>query len=210
MHLKQLSLALLHYHDTYGTFPPAYVADADGNPMHSWRVLILPFIDELDVYRKYDFSQPWDSPHNRQLESAVHFGTPRFLQCPSVHAGKNPMHTNYVVLTGPETAFPFDKSTSLKDMVDGPETTILLVEVADTDIHWMEPRDLNVSEMSFVLNDPHHPSISSMHSAGSQMAFADQSVRFIGASLAPETLKAITTIAGGETVTNDDLYPKVP
>src|SRR5262245_55562533 len=51
-HLNQLHVAFHNYHDTYGCFPPAYVADADGKPIHSWRVLILPFIDEVHLYEK--------------------------------------------------------------------------------------------------------------------------------------------------------------
>ena len=43
-HLKQIGIALHNYHDVYGSFPPAYVADANGKPMHSWRVLILSLI----------------------------------------------------------------------------------------------------------------------------------------------------------------------
>src|SRR5690349_21111160 len=62
--LKQIGLALHNYHDTYGSFPPAYVADAEGRPMHSWRVLILPFIDCNDLYKEYNFSEPWSSPDN--------------------------------------------------------------------------------------------------------------------------------------------------
>ncbi|MCA9206080.1 MAG: DUF1559 domain-containing protein, partial [Planctomycetales bacterium] len=48
--LNQLTLALHNYHDTFGSFPPAYVADAAGRPIHSWRVLILPYIEQRGLY----------------------------------------------------------------------------------------------------------------------------------------------------------------
>jgi predicted RNA-binding Zn-ribbon protein involved in translation (DUF1610 family) len=58
MNEKQILLAIHNYHDTYGQLPPAYIPDADGKPMHSWRVLILPFIEQLHLYNQYDFSKP--------------------------------------------------------------------------------------------------------------------------------------------------------
>src|SRR5579872_1042254 len=57
--LKMIGLALAQYESQYGRFPPAYIADADGKPMHSWRVLILPYLDEESLYSEYDFSEPW-------------------------------------------------------------------------------------------------------------------------------------------------------
>ena len=55
------------YEDEHGCFPPAYVADASGRPMHSWRVLILPYLDQQQLYDQYDFSEPWNGPNNQQL-----------------------------------------------------------------------------------------------------------------------------------------------
>src|SRR5207248_2869881 len=65
--IKQIGLALLNYHDTYGSFPPAYVADATGKPIHSWRVLILPFMEQSSLYNAYSMAEPWDGPNNRKL-----------------------------------------------------------------------------------------------------------------------------------------------
>ena len=52
---------------TTAPFPPAYVADARGKPLHSWRVLLLPYLGEKPLYSEYDFREPWDGPHNRRL-----------------------------------------------------------------------------------------------------------------------------------------------
>ena len=56
--LKQIGLAMQNYHSAYGTFSPAFIADEQGNPMHSWRFVILPFLEEQGLYEAYDFSQP--------------------------------------------------------------------------------------------------------------------------------------------------------
>src|SRR5262245_42706847 len=66
-YLKQFGLALQNYHDTYGSFPPAFVLGPDGRPWHSWRVLILPFMECDPLYREYRFNEPWDGPNNRKL-----------------------------------------------------------------------------------------------------------------------------------------------
>jgi len=68
--LKQIALAFHNYHDTYRTFPPAYIPDEDGNPKHSWRVLILPFLEQRALYEQYNFDEPWDSPNNRIVGNA--------------------------------------------------------------------------------------------------------------------------------------------
>jgi len=64
---RHISLALEAYHTDYGCFPPAYVCDESGRPMHSWRVLVLPYLGEDDLYTQYDFEQPWDGPENTKL-----------------------------------------------------------------------------------------------------------------------------------------------
>lgn len=201
-----LQLALRNYHEHYGTFPPAWVADADGKPMHSWRVLLLPFADGSDIYRDYRFDEPWNSPHNQQLAARSRNGR---YHCPSNHRPDNDTHTDYVVIVGPDTAFPGDRTTSLSDFRDGAENSILIVEIANSDIHWMEPRDLAVDGMSFRVNDPSRPGISSPHPSGPGVEFADR-IRPIRLSenVPPETLKALTTIAGGEPVTRETLTRK--
>src|SRR5579863_9248252 len=80
--LKQIGLALHNYHDAFGSFPPAFVADANGKPMHSWRVLILPYLDQLPLYKEYNFSEPWDGPNNSRLLNRM----PPAFSCPS-HSG---------------------------------------------------------------------------------------------------------------------------
>ncbi|MDZ7616266.1 MAG: DUF1559 domain-containing protein [Patescibacteria group bacterium] len=72
--LKQVALGLLNYHGRYRVFPPAHLADGDGRPMHSWRVLILPFLEREDIYSQYRFDEPWDGPIHCALTAAVGLG----------------------------------------------------------------------------------------------------------------------------------------
>jgi hypothetical protein len=67
--LKRLMLAMHNYHDTYNHFPPAVIRgkDGQGGPPHSWRVALLPFLDQQALYNEYRFDEPWDSEHNRTL-----------------------------------------------------------------------------------------------------------------------------------------------
>ena len=141
--LKWLGIALHNYHETYDSFPPAYVADENGKPMHSWRVLILPYLDQMGLYRAYDFSKPWDSPENRELLKHM----PRDFVCPThVSLSEEAETTSYVAIVGPETAWPNSKSTRLRDCLDGPSQTILLIESNSLQIPWTAPVDLTREE----------------------------------------------------------------
>ena len=191
--LNQLQLAMRNYHDTYDCFPPSYVADESGRPMHSWRVLILPFVEKREIYEQYDFSEPWDGPNNRKLADRM----PHTFHCPS--EPDSTTFTNFMVIRGPGTAFPDEKSTSLADFRDGLGETILIAEIANSSACWLEPRDLDVREMSFSINDETKPSISSSRRQGPYVVFTDRiRCRRLSESLAPEALRALVTIAGQE------------
>ena len=77
--LKQIGLALHNYHNAYGSFPPAFVPDAEGHPAHSWRVLLLPYVDGEELYSLYRFDEPWNGPHNSKLADKI----PSVYRCPS-------------------------------------------------------------------------------------------------------------------------------
>ena len=192
--LQQISVALHNYHNVYGCFPPAYVTGENGRPMHSWRVLILPYLGEKSLYARYDFTEPWDGPDNHTLAG---------VQLPVFNClgerDKPSTMTCYVAVVGPETAWPGGTSTKLSDFSDGPRDTILVVEVANSGIHWMEPRDLHVIQMAPGINRAGQ-GISSSHPFGAQVAFADGSVHFVAEYVSPETLRAMVTIDGGETI----------
>jgi hypothetical protein len=196
-HLTQIGLALHNYHSVYGCFPPAYIADSRGRPMHSWRVLILPFMEQYGLYNAYNFGEPWDGPNNRKLANAK----PMCYACPNGHDyGRQSTGTNYLAIVGPGTAFPGSRPTSLSEVRDGTSVTIMIAEVADPGVHWMEPRDLDTARMSFLINDPSRPSISSHDPRGPKFICVDGSRPVRDRALSPQTLKAMTTINGGEPV----------
>ena len=191
--MKQIGLALKQYEKRYGCFPPAYVPDAKGKPMHSWRVLLLPFL-ELDVGQKYSFDEPWNGPNNRKLIDTIG----KVYHCPT-DSGKCD-NTSYVAVVGPGTAWPGTSSTRTSDMRDGPDKTIWIVEVADSGINWMEPRDLSFDQMDFHVNGKPHSSISSCHTRRAYVLMADCRVQSLPNTLPPETVRALLTIAGGEVI----------
>ncbi len=165
--LKQIGLGLLNYESRYGCFPPAYVADANGKPLYSWRVVLMAEIDRTDRWfggqlaDGFHFDEPWDSPNNSKLHKLTPYTV---WHCPSDQAIAGSNETNFVAVVGPGTMFASDgTSRRLADVTDGPENTLIVVEVVDAGIHWMEPKELDWRTMSFRLNDGTRPSISSNH-----------------------------------------------
>ena len=182
--LKQISLALLNYESTYGCFPPACITDDNGRPMHSWRVLILPYLEREDLYRQYDFDEPWDSPKNRMVTDAVI----SLYHCPSVPQTPG-TETNYVMIVGPETVAFENSAVGMTEIVDGLSNTIMLVETADSGIGWAEPRDLSADDLSMQINDGSGEGIRSYHPGGVNASFCDGSVHFLSDSLDREALR---------------------
>lgn len=197
--LRQIAIALQDYHAAKGHFPPAYIADANGKPMHSWRVLLLPYI-RPDIYQAYRFDEPWDGPNNRQFASQVI----SLFECPAGHSAFSG-ETSYVAVVGPGTAWPGAKGVAHSDIKDGASNTILIVEVQNSGIHWMEPRDLDASQMPLAINAKPvkgvSPGISSGHRGVALVALADGSILTLSDDTPPATVRAMLTIAGGEQVT---------
>jgi len=132
--LKILGLSLHNYHEVYGALPPAYVADENGKPMHSWRVLLLPFIEQQELYDRYNFDEPWDGPNNRKLWDEM----PSCYAWP-VEDFDEPWLTPYQVAVGSGTPFEHGRRISLSDITDGTSNTILVFEVPSKPVNWMKP-----------------------------------------------------------------------
>lgn len=194
INLKQIGLALEQYRDTYRYFPPAFVADANGRPLHSWRVLILPYLGQDDLYAAYDMNEPWDGPNNRKLVNRM----PPAFRCPSIPAA-NASDTNYLAVVGPETVLGPGTPVSIGAIEDGFLNTLMVVE-STVAVNWMEPRDLDFSRMSFVLNDPANDSISTSHLDRAQVLYADGSARSLPGETTPAVVRALCTRAGGESL----------
>jgi len=191
--LRNISIALHLYHEAYGAYPPAYIADDNGTPMHSWRVLLIGLLDRPDIARAYRFDEPWNSPHNLKLADTV-----RVFNCPS-QSDKPSLETNYLAVIGEHTFWPGARPRLKEEVTDGPENTILLVEVADSGILWTEPRDLHFSQMNPKIGASDGKGLSSHHE-GVMVSFASTHTRILPEDTAPEVLKALLTVDGGEPV----------
>lgn len=208
-HLAQLQLALHIYETTYGSLPPAAMTGPDGKPLLSWRVALLPILDQQELYKKIRLDEPWDGPNNRKL----HAQRPPIFACPSHLGEAGRGDTSYVVVVGPRTLFPGrGRAKRIADIRDDPASTLMIVESTTSSINWMEPRDLQWDRMSFRLNDTSRPSISSDHRSGSYPgphvaaagahAYPDeQVVTYLADSMTPAILRALLIIDDGEKVT---------
>jgi len=194
--VKQIALAMQEYADTYNSFPPAYTVDANGKPMHSWRVLILPYLEDGALYNQYRLDEPWDGPNNSRLAGLM----PVVFRCPSDASAPGSTTTNYAVVNGPGALFDGDKPCFLASIRDGTSNTLLVVEAAGAGIPWMEPRDLDFSQMQCVINGPGGNEIAGHHPGGAVVGFADGSTRFLPSSVSPTAVRALITRAGGEPV----------
>jgi hypothetical protein len=167
--------------------------------MHSWRVLLLPFLHYGKLYRQYDFTQPWNGPKNSLLAKRI----PHEYRCPAARKG-NLSATSYVAVIGPSTAWPGSKCARFQDIKDGTSDTILLAEIADSTIPWMEPRDMSFDRAIIGVNMDQRRGISSHHHGGANVSLADSSGRFLPDSISPAAIRTLLTLADGETLDDDE------
>lgn len=187
--LRQIALAMHNYHDTFKGFPPR-ASHADKKPLLSWRVHILPFIAQDNLYRQFKLDEPWDSPHNKKLIKQM----PELYRSPlaaSLPAGK----TTYLTPVGPKTIFGGAEGMSILNITDGTSNTIMTVEADEAKaVYWTQPEDLKVDR------DNPLAGLRSEQHKGFLAGFADGSVRFISNNVDPQVLWALFTANGGEVV----------
>lgn len=108
--LAALRTAILRFEAENGTLPPAFSVDANGSPLLSWRVLILPYLgpEAAALYERFRLDEPWDSPHNLPLAAEI----PDVFRCPSARLEDD--KTSYAAIVGPDSLF--DKSGVGKDL----------------------------------------------------------------------------------------------
>jgi len=173
--LKLLALAMHNYHDTYKVFPAATQIGPKNVP-HSWRVTILPFLEQAELYREYRQDEPWDSDHNRKALAKM----PAVYRSPG--DARTSTNTSYFTLVGPETPFHENKPGRLANIVDGTSNTILLVE-AKQPTPWTKPEDIPFDSQQAL------PALGGWLPTGFMSAFCDGSVRFVPADIDPQTLR---------------------
>jgi hypothetical protein len=205
--LEYIGMGIHNYHDYYRRFPSP---DADG---HSWRIRIVPFLFASAMYEQYRFDEPWDSENNITLDSRPlpvkdggpdrPHGMPFPYEC-SQDADSRSM-TAFLMFVG-ENAFGKPGGYRHRDEItDSLDCTLVAAETIPTTIHWLEPRDFDVESISFRINDSGAPSISSTHPRGPAVLFADGQVFRISPDIDANTVRAMTTINGGEAVDRNRL-----
>lgn len=189
--LKQFALAMLNYESANNALPPAAICDKEGKPLLSWRVAMLPYLGEQELYDQFHLDEPWDSEHNKKLLERM----PKIFASPGDDAAK-PGTTRYLVPTGEGTVFPKpDRAMKPALVADGFSKTLLVVEAeAAKAVPWTKPEDLAV--------DPKQPhaGLKNARPTGFLAVFADGHVRIIPQDVAVDVLNAMFTRDGGEQV----------
>jgi len=196
--LERIGEALHAYHEEWDCFPSAYVVGEDDRRMHSWRVLILPYLGEQALYRQYSFNEPWDSPDNLDVARRM----PPVFRCPSDRQA-GPSDTSYAMTVGPGAFSEGPTSTTSEEIADRMESTVAVVETSGLAIRWTEPRDLDTETMTYVINDTAAIGPISRHPNGADFLFADGKVLWLDdptvfEGTTPEMLRGLITRAGGE------------
>jgi RNA polymerase sigma factor (sigma-70 family) len=195
--LKQIGLAMHAYHDAYKTLPAHTIYSKDGKtPLLSWRVTLLPYLDQQALYNEFKLDEPWDSPHNTKLIPKM----PKTYE-PGGAGKKEAGKTYYQVVTGPGTVFDGPKKLRLTDIKDGTSNTLLATEAKDAVI-WSKPADLTLPK-----EKDKAPAVGGLFKNGFHILLCDGSVRIMPRDPAPALLRAIITPNGGEAIDRDGLDP---
>ncbi len=186
--LKQIGIAMQNYHDLYKKFPARTIKDDDGAPLLSWRVAILPFLDEMELYKSFHLDEPWDSEHNIKLIERM----PQVYQNPNFdQVGK----TVYLALVGDGTVFGGADGVSIRQIIDGTSLTAMIVEADPTHaVEWTRPDDLPVA-----VGNP-AAGMGNLRPGIFNVLFGDASVHAISKDVDPQVLWSLFTYNGREVV----------
>lgn len=192
--LKSIGLALLNYEQTYGVFPPEYTVDAAGKPLHSWRTLILPFLEEKEIYDSIDLNKPWDDPVNQKVWNRI----PKCYSCPAKKSKLD--HTYYQAVVTDKSAIQKTVSHSVKEITDGPASTLLIFESSIEDaVPWMKPTDADWSSHVAKFAKAKMP-----HEELGNVLFSDGSVGVLSTKMNPRIFDAFATISQGDKLPEDE------
>lgn len=202
--LKRIGLALHNFHSAMGTFPPQATYDkaTKKKPLLSWRVALLPYLEEAALYNEFKLDEPWDSPHNKALIPRM----PKVFAVPGAKA--EPGKTYYRGFAGRSTLFdPQNKAgagVGIQDVTDGTSNTLAIVEAKDAVI-WTKPEEeipvdenmaAQVAVQLLAKMGTHYP-------GGFNALFTDGSVRFIKTTINAAIFRCLITRNGGEIISNN-------
>ena len=186
--LKQIALALHNYEQAHKALPPAYTVDANGRPLHSWRTLILPYLEQEPLYRSIDLSKPWNDPANaKALETSL----PVF-RCPEAVGPRNT--TTYLAIVAPNGCLIPKESRRLAEITDAHESTLMVIEAGEENaVPWMAPVDADESLVMSL-----GPTTKLHHAGGTNACFVDGGVRFLKANTPANVRRALMSISGND------------
>lgn len=179
--LKMIGVALHNYQDEHGRMPPIRECDSAGKPLHSWRVLLLPYLEcGKSPREQYNFGEPWNGPNNAKLASKK----PPDFWCPSNPIDGPREITNYVAVVGPDDTWL--GAPAREDQ----RNPVWIVESHDSAVRWMEPRDISLDAACQGASTRQTPGLSSEHPMGANALFADGTVRFVPSNVPSDVLRA--------------------
>ena len=188
--LNAIGLALHAYADTHGHFPPAVIQSAAGRPLYSWRVELLPFLEQDELYRRLNRKEAWDHPDNKALLAEV----PAYYAPGPDDPARSGGFTRFQALVGKGGVFDPTAKTNLPAITDGSANTILLVEAGEA-VHWAEPKDIEYRPGGPV------PKLGNSAADTFLVVLADGSIKtLVRGNVRPADLTALFTRAGNEIV----------
>ncbi len=192
--VKQIGLAFHNFESANG-FLPQDVKDKDGKPLLSWRVQLLPYIEEETLYRSFKLDEPWDSADNKKLIEKM----PKMFA--PVHTKAKAGHTFYQGFTGGGALFGGKGKLSIVGITDGTSNTALVVEAGEAVI-WTKPADL--------VYDPKKPlpKLGGDLDGNFNLGFADGSVRWVKKGFDEKTMRLVITANDGEVVDVNKLFKR--
>jgi hypothetical protein len=197
--IRQLVLAAHNYESRNLAFPPPFTVDEEGAPLHSWRVQLLPYLDEGELYEDLDLSKPWDHPDNIKHAHRM----PELFRCPSDRRKRNSpgdeVMTSYVAVISDGTVWsPTAGGCTFHKITDGSSNTIMVVESDAHRVHWMSPSDMIFDEIFSGRRDDETNLFTSHHPGGFQVGMADGSARYVSGEVPVKELKAALLINDGK------------
>jgi len=187
--LKQIALAMHNYHNTHNGFPPAAICDKKGKPLLSWRVALLPYLEQQDLYNQFKLDEPWDSEHNIKLAKK----TVSVYMTPGV---TKPGESNYRIFTGNGAVFDTIQQSRLQDITDGTSNTLMVIQAAEG-VPWSKPDDLPFDP------DKDAKKLLLWQNDITIGAMCDGSVRSFSKKMSEKTWKLIIQKADGQVLPDD-------
>lgn len=201
--LEKIADALNAYASDNGTYPPPMTVDGNNKPLHSWRVLILPYLGEEDLYNRFDLKKPWDDPQNLSIA----FEVPLAYQHPNGSSNGMYYQSGYFMITGQGTLFPKNGPLRPDQVTDNPSQTILVTEGTPVvpSSYWTEPVDLDNAKIQGNISNSNGFEPGGLIEGGLMMATTDGRGHFVPNSVDPAVFRALVTPQGGERLPDDTL-----